>query len=167
MQLSRKDIAELPTIRRGTLGSALQILHIMGVRAVYLVGIDGGGTHALGFDWKTRLRADHARDYNAIRSAAIDAAFIMGIALKFHNYDHTMEQNGKIFVRFLKNAMANAEPYAQGEIASFSPRVAAELITCRAAESFIPAIREPEIETATAPMKARESAVIPTKKGKR
>lgn len=169
LSLSRPEIAELPTIRRGTLGSALQILHVMGVKAVHLVGIDGGGTHAPGFEWKTRLRADHAKDYNAIRSAAIDAAFIMGIALKFQNIDHTMETNGKIFVRMLKNCFAQAVPYAQGEIAAFSPRVAGELISTRSAEIFVPPTRAetPAPEIAAAPMPAKEAAVIPTKKGKR
>jgi len=48
------------TIRRGTLGSAIQIIRIMGVRTIHLVGIDGGGQHAPGYEWRTRLRADHA-----------------------------------------------------------------------------------------------------------
>ena len=166
LALPREQIAELPTIRRGTLGSALQILHVMGVRSVYLVGIDGGGTHADGYEWRTRLRADHAKDYNAIRNAAIDAAFIMGIALRFHNQDHTMEPNGKQFVRFLKNVMVRAEPYAQGEIAGFAPSVVSELIACNAAERFSPPT-EPapaQIETASMPLQAVESAMIETKK---
>jgi len=89
LSLPRAALAELLTIRRGTLGSALQILHVMGVKAVHMVGIDGGGEHADCSQWRTRLRHDHHRDYNNIRNAAIDAAFIMGIALKFHNHDHT------------------------------------------------------------------------------
>jgi hypothetical protein len=140
----------------------------MGVKAVHLVGIDGGGTHALGYDWRTRIRNDHARDYNAIRNAAIDAAFIMGIALKFHNHDHTMESNGRVYVRFLKNALAQEQHYAKGEIASFSPKVAGELIGCRAAESFNPPVKAPtEIETTVDPMPARESAVVATKKARK
>jgi hypothetical protein len=170
LRLPREQLAELPTIRRGTLGSALQILHVMGVRAVYMVGIDGGGTHAPGYEWRTRLRAVHAKDYNAIRSAAIDAAFIMGIALRFHNQDHNLEPNGMIFVRFLKNAMVKAEPYALGEIASFAPHIARELFACRAAEHFIPTTPPPPfpapiaIESAAMTMQAVESAVIETKK---
>ena len=166
LMASREEIAEHPAIRRGTLGSALQILHVMGVRSVYMVGIDGGGKHADGYDWKTRLRSDHAKDYNAIRSAAIDSAFLMGIAMKFHNKDHTMEPNGRIYVRFLSNAFAEGNPYSQGEIASFGPRVAAELIACRAAEQFTPTREqvEPRVETASAPIEARETATIPTKK---
>jgi hypothetical protein len=151
--------AEGLTIRRGTLGSALQILHIMGVRNVHMVGIDGGGTHAPGFEWRTRLRQDHAKDYDAIRSAAIDAAFIMGIALRFHNHDHTMENNGRIFVRLLRNCFAEAQPYALGEIASFSPKIAQELISNRCAEPFSPPESRP-IEKAVMPT-THGTAVVP------
>lgn len=167
---SEKLATEGLTIRRGTLGSALQILKIMGVKAVHMVGIDGGGEHAQGFEWKTRLRNDHAKDYNAIRSAAIDAAFIMGIPLRFHNLDHTMETNGKVFVKILKNCFAKGDPYPSGEVVSFSPAVANELISCRAAEPFAAPLQNPlpqVIETAEAPIQARESAVISTKKDKR
>lgn len=163
--LSREEIAELPTVRRGTLGSALQILHVMGVRSVHMVGFDGGGTHAEGFEWKTRLRADHAKDYNAIRSAAIDSAFLMGIALRFHNQDHTMETNGRIFVRFIGNSFVDTKPYAIGEVASFSPATATKLFAEYAAEPFTP-VPQPStpIETSEAPMQARESAVVKTTK---
>lgn len=165
LSLDREQIAALPTIRRGTLGSALQILHVMGVRSVYMVGIDGGGTHAEGFEWRTRLRHDHGKDYNAIRSAAIDAAFIMGIGLRFHNRDHTTEPNGMIFVKFTSNAFANAVPYSVGEIASFSPKVAADLVSARCAELYTPTVTAPtKIETPAAPMQAAESAMIQTVK---
>jgi hypothetical protein len=164
--LPRQQIAELPTIRRGTLGSALQILHVMGVRSVYMVGIDGGAVHAEGYQWRTRLRNDHAKDYNAIRNAAIDAAFIMGIALKFHNRDHTMEPNGKVFIRFTSNAFAECVPYAIGEVAAFNPQTARQLVDSSAAEYFRPE-RQPEpeqIETTQAPMQDVERAVVATKK---
>jgi hypothetical protein len=166
LSLPREALADLLTIRRGTLGSALQILHVMGVKAVHMVGIDGGGEHADCSQWRTRLRHDHHRDYNNIRNAAIDAAFIMGIAIKFHNHDHTMENNGREYVRFTRNAMANAESYSQGEIAAFAPNVARALINARAAEPFTPEAR-PDFklpETAEMPMTAVESATIKTVK---
>lgn len=141
-------LAEILTIRRGTLGSALQILHVMGIQNVHLVGIDGGGQHAPGFEWATRLRADHHKDYDAIRSAAIDAAFIMGMTLRFHNQEHTMENNGRVFVRMTRNCFAEAKPYALGEIASFSPKIARELISNRAAEPFSPPEDKPLREAA-------------------
>lgn len=174
--MGREALAELPTIRRGTLGSALQILHVMGVSEIYMVGFDGGGEHAPGFDWRTRRRNDHASDYNAIRNAAIDAAHIMGIRLKFHNQDNDMKPNGKIYVRFTRNAMADAKPYCIGEIAAFTPDVATALITCRAAEIFTPpAHAEPDlqqqsdpapIETAEAKMPERETATVPKKRAR-
>lgn len=165
--MPREEIAKEPTIRKGTLGSALQILHVMGVRTVYLVGIDGGGTHAPGYEWRTRLRHDHAGDYNSIRSAAITAAELMGISLIFHNHTDNMEPNGKLFVRMIKNCMAQAAPYAIGEIASFPPHIAEELISCRAAEPFTPPIKEkPETAEATAPAQA-ETATVQTPKGRK
>lgn len=169
LALPRNELAELLTIRRGTLGSALQILHIMGVSTVHLVGIDGGGTRAPGYVWRTRLRNEHAKDYNAIRNAAIDSASIMGITLKFHNHDHTMETNGKIFVRFLNNSFAEGIPFALGEIASFNPKTVQQLLNASAAELYTPPEKpKPEpIETSAAPMQAVESAVITTKKGRK
>jgi hypothetical protein len=138
-----------------------------------MVGIDGGGTHSPGYEWRTRLRHDHAKDYDAIRSAAIDAAFIMGIALKFHNQDHTMQTNGRVFVRMTRNCFAQCVPYAIGEIASFSPKIAGELISNRAAELFEPPKQEPLViqpvveTTESRVMQAAESAVIKTAKGRK
>jgi hypothetical protein len=158
-----EQLAECLTIRRGTLGSALQILRIMGIQSVHMVGIDGGGTHAEGFEWKTRLRHDHAKDYNAIRSAAIDAAFIMGIALRFHNHDNTMETNGRVFVKMTRNCFAEAKPYFIGEVASFSPKIAGELISNRAAELFSPPVQTP-IEAAILPATAETATLPPAKR---
>lgn len=173
MQLPVAELAQLLAIRRGTLGSALQVLKIMGVRSIYMVGIDGGGEHAEGYDWKTRLRHDHAKDYNAIRNAAIDAAWIMGIALRFHGRNNDMEPNGKVFVKITRNCFAAAQPYCQGEVASFNPKVAADLISARCAEPFTPAESAPApeppapvIERAEAPMSARESATVKTTKSR-
>jgi hypothetical protein len=160
------ELAQQLTIRKGTLGSALQILHIMGVREVYMVGIDGGGTHAPGYEWRTRLRHDHAGDYNSIRSAAITAAELMGIKLTFHNTPKDMQPNGKVLVRMLKNCMAQAAPYAVGEIASFPPDIADELIQLRCAEPFTPP-EKAEVETAEASMPEKETADIPTPKSRK
>ena len=174
MVLPREELANSLAIRRGTLGSALQILHIMGVRSVHMVGIDGGGQHADGYQWRTRLRQDHARDYNAIRSAAIDAAFLMGIALRFHNQDHTMETNGRIFVRLTRNCFVQGNPFSAGEIATFAPQIAADLISNRSAELFSPPVQKPldeilkgahVMETADAPPVA-EVAAIKHKRGR-
>ncbi len=161
----REELARALTIRRGTLGSALQILHIMGVRQVHLVGIDGGRAHAPGFDWRTRLRAEHGAEYSAIRNEAIDAARLMGITLTFHDTNH-METDGKTFVRITSNTFAEGVPYSPGQIVSLNPRVARDLFNARAAEPFTPPAKAAPAETAIAPMQARENATIPTKKAK-
>lgn len=170
LALSREELAQCMAIRRGTLGSALQILHVMGVATVHMVGIDGGGQHAAGIEWRTRLRADHHRDYNLTRSAAIDAAHLMGITLKFHNQDHTMETNGRVFVRMTRNCFAQAEPYREGEIASFSPKIANELVSNRCAEPYAAPTQKPispPVETAESKtMRAAENTMVTTAKGK-
>jgi len=170
--LPRDQLAELLTIRRGTLGSALQILHIMGIQRLHLVGIDGGGRHAEGYQFRTRLRADHAKDYNAIRDAAIDAAALMGIRLIFHttNEDQQpMTTNGKIFVRITRNTFIAGTPHCQGEVVSVNPGIAEQLISCRAAEMFHgPMVEDepPAIETATIET-PKETAAIPAKRGRK
>lgn len=172
MELPPVELAKCLSIRRGTLGSAIQILHIMGIRTVHMVGIDGGGRHADGFEWKTRLRHDHAKYYDAIKSSAIDTAAILGMTLKFHNKSHTMETNGRIFVRMTRNCFAQAEPYSAGEIASFSPKIAHELVSNRCAEHYAPPAQTPikpapVIETAESRvMKAAENTTIRTAKNK-
>lgn len=160
---SRAIMAQKLSIRRGTLGSALQIMHVMGIKAVHLVGFDGGNSHAPGFEWKTRLRAEHYKDYNAIRDAAIDAAFLMGISLKFHNqYDH-MTDDGKQFVKFTRDSFAHGVGYREGEIARFNKTTVRQLEAARAAEIYTPE-HEPVIETAEMPTEEIETADAPKQK---
>lgn len=166
--LPREDLAQLLTIRRGTLGSALQILHIMGVRVVHLVGIDGGGQHAPGYQFRTRLRADHARDYNSIRDGAIDAAALMGLRLHFHGTPETkptMSTDGKVFVQITRATFIHGNPVYQGEVTSVLPSIAAQLIAARAAVEFNPPAEPepaPAIETA-AVVTEKETAAMPAK----
>lgn len=165
---SREELAQHgPTVRRGTLGSALQILYIMGVKTVHLIGIDGGNTHAPGFQWRTRLRAEHWKDYDSIRHAAIDAAEIMGITLKFHNHDHTMENDGKVFVRMTRNCFAEGVPYSIGEIVKINPRVARDLVSTSSANYYEPPAKQaPIVETATAKPSVEVAAITPKKRGR-
>jgi pimeloyl-ACP methyl ester carboxylesterase len=141
------------TIQPGTLGSALQILRIMGIRTVHLVGFDGGGQHAAGFAWRTRLRADHARDYDQIKHAAILSAQIMGLTLKFFNQPTTDDFKMKT-VKFTRNAFAECEPYAAGQVATFSEKIANELLVAGAAvyvklpTTPAPVASEPSIDPA-------------------
>ena len=102
--------------------------------------------------------------------AAIDAAHLMGITLQFHNHEHTMTTDGRVFVKMLRNCFAQAIPYREGEIASFSPKIAFELINNRSAEAYAPPAQKSlaeVVETAESRvMKAAESAVVTTAKGK-
>lgn len=134
----RETLAQELAIRRGTLGSALQILHVMGVSAVHMVGIDGGGKRADGYQWRTPLRINHGIQYEAIRSEAIDSADLMGITLRFHNQDHTAETDGKVYVKFLRNCFADSTPYYSRQIVRMNPRTAKELFHAQAAEPFAP-----------------------------
>lgn len=165
---SREELAmHGPTVRRGTLGSALQILYIMGVKEIHLIGIDGGNAHAPGFEWRTRLRAEHWKDYNAIRHAAIDAAEILGITLKFHNHDHTMENDGKVFIRITRNCLAGGVHRCLGEIVKINPRTAGELIAADSAQYYDPPAKpEPIVETAAAAPVAEVAAITPKKRGR-
>lgn len=88
-------------IRRGTLGSAIQILWIMGISKIVCVGIDGGGQHSSRAEWRTRLRNLHAMDYNAIRDAFIEAAGWLCIELEFHGCK-TLMRNGKMKIKIIK-----------------------------------------------------------------
>jgi hypothetical protein len=169
--LSRDHLAQLLTIRRGTLGSALQILHIMGIKTVHLVGIDGGGQHAEGYQFRTRLRADHAKDYNAIKDAAIDSAALMGIKLIFHSTNpdthKPMTTDGKQFVTITRNTFVAGVPYCQGEVASFNPGQVAQLIGCRAAEIFEGRRDEPPVVETASLETVRETAAMPAKRGRK
>lgn len=156
-------------VRRGTLGSALQIIYIMGIRKLTLVGIDGGNTHADGFQWRTRLRHDHWKDYDAIKHAAIDAAEIMGITLKFYNQDKAMEPDGKVFIKMTRTSLAEGKHCCAGEILKVNPRVARDLIAADAAIIYTPPVRQPDpppIVQATA-SEAPQKAIIQTVKGKK
>jgi len=167
MTLPIEQHAELLAVRRGTLGSALQILRIMGVKTVHLIGFDGGNHHADGYVWKTRLRNNHGKDYDEIKHAAIQSADLMGLTLKFHNQQgDIMDNNGKIWVKFIRDAGAQGEHHSRGSIYLFPPKIARELVESRAAAFFTPPTRDelPQVETAVAPMQARETAVIETKK---
>lgn len=170
---TRERLAEKLCIRRGTLGSALQILHVMGVKTVYGIGIDGGRAHADGFYWRTELRLDHGTEYTAIRNEAIDSAILMGIDLKLPNMDHTQHSDGKVWIQFTSNCFADQIPYCTGQVVRLNPRIAMELITGGCAIKFYPPEQvEPEYpekttpENASLPMTSVENAMVKTSKRK-
>ena len=159
----RERLAECLAVRRGTLGSALQILHIMGVAKVVLVGIDGGNAHAEGYAWRTRLRREHWKDYNAIRDGAIDAAELLGITLHFHNPTHTMEQDGKVWVKITRNCFAGGVPYGVNQLVKLNPKVAGELVSIGSAVSHDGPPAKASPEKASDPSE-KETAAMPAAK---
>ena len=75
-----------------------------------------------------------------------------------------MNKSENQFVRFTRNARAENEGYAQGDIAAFSPKTCADLFSARAAEPFTPPEKEKR-ETASLP--PVETAKKATKKARR
>jgi len=149
------DVVAFPdtyAARRGTLCSAIQILKFFGVSTIHLVGIDGGKVHASGFEFRTRIQSFHRTAYDEIRNDAVLLADELGIDLIFHNQDHIMT-DGKITMRITRNCFVSGEPMAEGEIKSFPPLVARDLIACRGAE--VVTDKKPEIPV-------REAAALQT-----
>lgn len=174
LTMSREQLADGGlSIRRGTLGSVIQILHIMGVREVVCVGIDGGGRHA-DKQFLTRLRANHAEDYNAIREAFILAAKIMGIRVRFHNApDSTTQENGLMLIKITDSTLVAGRHYSAGEIIEALPSDAQLVIGCGRAipwkapvapvAAALPAI----VETADAAPAAERADAPPAKRQRR
>lgn len=132
----------------------------MGFSTVHLVGFDGGHQYASGFNWRTQPIERGDREYDAARSEAIDAAYLMGITVKIDN--QPMTPTGKAFVRITRNTFAEQIPYAVGQVVSLDPKVARELVLAGAAQPFSPSIETAESrQSATA-----ETATIKTRKGK-
>lgn len=150
------------TIRRGTLGSALQILHIMGVAEIVCVGIDGGGSHA-NKQFFTRLRNDHAQDYNAIREAFILAAKILGIRVQFWGLPQEARPNGFMLIKITEPCFVRGVAYSPGEIIECLPSDATILIGCqRGVEWTKPA--EPVIERAVLAPAPETTVAAPSRK---
>jgi hypothetical protein len=138
MRESRETMAAVgPCIRRGTVGSAIQILHIMGVAKIVCVGIDGGGGRAAR-SWRTPMRADHYEDYNAIRDGLISAALILGIELEFFGLESPIQSpNGMTTLRILRPILIEGESHETGDIIDVLPRLARLLMQQRNAEPFL------------------------------
>lgn len=158
------------SVRRGTLGSAGQILRVMGVRRIICVGIDGGGQHASG-QWHTRLRHDHAADYNSIRDAFITASRIQGLDVVFHGADLTTQlPNGMKTLKILENTFIRGVPVREGEIVDVAPLDAAILIAERRAMAWTapaPVAAPAPVEAAAAAPVAEQAVARPAAKPRR
>lgn len=113
--------AEGIAVLAGTLGSAEQILRIMGVGRILCVGIDGGGQHAGLTKWDTRLRADHAIDYNNIRNDFRMACELHGIEMAFFDPESRTFTNGMKTVRILSNTFCRGQPLSAGQVLDLPP----------------------------------------------
>ncbi len=69
----------------------------------------------------------------------------------------------KVTVKILRNCSAAGESQTAGAIVAFTAKIAGELIACRAAEPFTKPAKA-KVETATAPIEAKESATVATHK---
>ena len=157
MDLPREKLAECLAVRRGTLGSAIQVLHVMGISKIIAVGIDGGNVHASGHKWRTRLKLGHAKEYDAIRDNAIRTAERLGIDLQFYQPDKPMS-NGKVKIKMLRTCSADGIDLTAGEIYELAPATAISLCMIRRAikvENEAPvretASAKPLLETASLP----------------
>lgn len=167
-------------IRPGTLGSAAQILALMGVTRLICVGIDGGGRHAAR-TWLTRLRNEHHRDYNRIRDSFIESAPLLGLTIEFHGTAHNPD--GTMTLKILSSSIVrNFRDVFTGEVVDVPEAEARVLIAERRARlataadlepaSPAPAV-EPVAAAATEPEAAAttaadsESASLATKRTRR
>jgi hypothetical protein len=133
-----RDLADCLEVRRGTIGSAVQILWIMGVSKICCVGIDGGGGRS-SREWLTEMRNDHYADYNAIRDQFIAAATMQHIDLEFpcNELRPGGLRNGNVVVRVKSGCLIGGRAYEVGDIAEVHPRDAETVIDLRLAEPFV------------------------------
>ncbi len=104
------------TVRPGTLGSAVQIIALMGIKKIICVGIDGGRVHARR-QWFTELRNDHARDYGHIKNQFKDAARRLGLVVEFHGHGPETNPDDTMTVLFLNSTQVGGDVYPRGAIA--------------------------------------------------
>jgi len=161
---SRQKLAEQGfTTREGTLGTALQYLHVMGVTAIIAVGIDGGQCHAPGFDWRTNLRNEHYKAYNRIRNCFIADCQKLGIALRFYGKPEH-QTNGTMKVRMLRTRFVRGTAYEAGELCSPRPDDSALLVAQGHAEYIVGTEPQAEVIETTAKAQPRETATKRTVK---
>ena len=136
--ITREVLSDKLVMRHGTLNSALQILWIMGIRKIVCVGIDGGQSHSRGWQWRTRLRNEHYRDYNRIRNEFIQAADWLGIELQFSGLNGRNEvmTDGKISVKIKADCFFGDIAATQGSVHKVTPDIAQQLFGCGKAIPF-------------------------------
>jgi len=146
---SKAAMADCLQVRDGTLGSAMQVLYLMGVREIVAVGIDGGNSHAGRNKWRTSLKNEHYRDYNLIKHQFIEGCRKLGISLKFFREDGIMS-TGMKYVIFNKSCLVRGIHHDEGSIAELPEMVAREAVQVGCAEfTRVRVFKEPkQVETA-------------------
>lgn len=167
-QGTREELAECLQVRRGTIGSALQILHIMGVSEVIAVGIDGGNRHSSLAQWRTKLKREHFKQYNAIRADAIRVAEELGINLQFYHPNQAMS-HGKTTIKMLQSCFVEGEPFEAGKQYTLNPEAAQRVISIGRAVAIDSPAREtasakPVLETASLPPAVKKATVAKSAK---
>ena len=135
-RLAGYDVAALLSrglsVRHGTIGSAVQILHIMGVSKIVCVGIDGVGGHA-GLDLRSAPSPDCI--YATIRDRFISAATMLGIEIEFFDAPaEVCRTDGLVVVLITQGVVAGGQARRDGDIVALDPVEASELIQRGAAE---------------------------------
>ena len=139
---TREELAEhgLAT-KHGTLGYVAQVLHVMGVKKIIAVGVDGGRNHAEGYEWRTRILNGQHIWYDQIRDQFILFCALSGIDLEFSDIGKRFLVNGMQRVKIIRGTtVANRTHYA-GEIVDVLPSEAAVLFEVKKAipweETFV------------------------------
>lgn len=147
------------TVRRGTLGSAGQLLRLMGVAKVVCVGIDGGGQHAAR-SWRTELRTDHAPEYSSIRAHFIHACRLSGLPVEFHGADLSQQlPDGMKTIKVIENILVGGIHCCSGAIIEQPPHIADQLVADGLAVHWRAPVSTSAAEVATA-APAQEQAVV-------
>lgn len=160
LERTREQMCQYLQVRRGSLGRALQILHIMGVRLIHCVGMDGGREYATRAQWRTNPHHTHPQSYDGIRDHFIQGAAALGIEIRFHKGDQPMT-NGTTRVRITRDIFINGQPYQSGKIYTLFDPDARDAVAAGGAR-FEPA--PTETATAEPSMETPEKARSPRRK---
>lgn len=117
-------------IREGTLGSVVQVLHIMGVSRVVAVGIDGGNSHAGRAKWRTQLWNEHYKQYNTIKRSFVQACELLGMELQFFQdkQGNIKMKDGYKTVCMTANIFVRGIPYSDGAVVQLQESDARDVI---------------------------------------
>lgn len=118
--------------RHGTIGSAIQVLYVMGVAKIVCVGIDGVGGHA-----ELDFRSDPSPDciYAEIRSRFISAATMLGIEIEFAGCEPEIQcAPGMMSVLITRGCIAGGRCTVDGGLVTLERAEALELIAAGQAE---------------------------------